>query len=103
MKALVIETGRLKLQELSMGPLGDTEARIRVRAAGICATDLHILSGRIKFEKAPRILGHEVAGTVESVGNAVSSDWIGKNVIVDPVIGCGACFWCHSGRKLLCQ
>ena len=103
MKALVIEAGRLKLTELPVGVLNDGEARVRVRAAGICATDLHILSGRITFEKTPRILGHEIAGVVESVGKGVSPDWAGKNVIVDPVIGCGVCSWCHSGRKLLCR
>src|SRR5437762_3422099 len=103
MKALLLESGHLKLRKLPDSPLGDGDARIRVRAAGICATDLHILSGRIKFEKSPRILGHEIAGVVESAGNSVSPDWVGKNVIVDPVIGCGLCPWCHSGRKLLCQ
>src|ERR1700704_4334055 len=100
MKALVIEAGRLKLTELPIGSLGDGEVRVRVRAAGICATDLHILSGRIKFEKTPRILGHEIAGVVETVGTGVSLDWIGKRVIVDPVIGCGLCPWCRAGRKL---
>jgi Zn-dependent alcohol dehydrogenase len=103
MKALVIEAGRLKLTELPVEPLDNGEVRVRVRATGICATDLHILSGRIKFEKTPRILGHEIAGIVETVGKGVSPDWIGKNVIVDPVIGCGLCAWCHAGRKLLCR
>jgi threonine dehydrogenase-like Zn-dependent dehydrogenase len=103
MKALVIEAGRLKLTELPVGLLSDGQVRVRVRVAGICATDLHILSGRIILEKTPRILGHEIAGVVESVGKGVSPDWAGKNVIVDPVIGCGVCSWCHSGRKLLCR
>jgi len=103
MKALVIEAGRLKLTELPLEPLDNGEVRVRVRAAGICATDLHILSGRIKFEKTPRILGHEIAGIVETIGKGVSPDWLGKKVIVDPVIGCGLCSWCHTGRKLLCR
>lgn len=103
MKALVIQTGRLKLTELPVEPLDNREVRVRVRAAGICATDLHILSGRITFERAPRILGHEIAGVVESIGKDVSPGWAGKNVIVDPVIGCGVCSSCHSGRKLLCR
>jgi threonine dehydrogenase-like Zn-dependent dehydrogenase len=103
MKALVREAEILKLMDIPAAPLGDGDARVRVRAAGICATDLHILSGRIKFEKAPRILGHEISGTVESVGKAAASAWVAKNVVVDPVIGCGLCSWCRSGRKLLCR
>lgn len=103
MKALVIEGSGMKLQEVPLGPLGDGDARVRVRAAGICATDLHILSGRFKFHESPRILGHEVAGVVESVGKDLPGDWIGNNVIVDPVIGCGLCSLCRSGRKLLCR
>jgi threonine dehydrogenase-like Zn-dependent dehydrogenase len=103
MKALIIQKGHLKLEELPVRRLDNGAVRVRVRAAGICATDLHILSSRIKFERTPRILGHEVAGIVESVGKGVSADWAGKSVVVDPVIGCGTCYWCHSGRKLLCR
>jgi threonine dehydrogenase-like Zn-dependent dehydrogenase len=104
MKALVIDKNDLKLENLAAGALSSKYARVRVRAAGICATDLHILSGKIKFDKAnARVLGHEVAGEVETVGSEVCSDWIGKRVIVDPVIGCGECFMCRSGRKLLCR
>jgi threonine dehydrogenase-like Zn-dependent dehydrogenase len=103
MKALVRVAETLSLMEIPTTPLRDSEARVRVRAAGICATDLHILSGRIRFERAPRVLGHEISGVVESVGNAVPPTWVGKKVIVDPVIGCGLCSWCRSGRKLLCR
>jgi threonine dehydrogenase-like Zn-dependent dehydrogenase len=49
------------------------------------------------------VLGHEIAGVVESVGGGVPSDWMGSRVIVDPVIGCGTCPYCHAGRKLLCK
>jgi threonine dehydrogenase-like Zn-dependent dehydrogenase len=104
MKALVIDKNDLKLEDLALGPLGSKSARVRVRTAGICATDIHVLSGQIKFHKAAtRVLGHEVAGEVESIGSEVGSDWVGKRVIVDPVIGCGECFMCRSGRKLLCR
>jgi threonine dehydrogenase-like Zn-dependent dehydrogenase len=103
MKAVVRAAETLSLLDIPAAPPGDGDARVRVRAVGICATDLHIISGRIKFARAPRILGHEISGTVESVGKAVPSSWIGKNVVVDPVIGCGLCSWCRSGRKLLCR
>ncbi len=103
MKALVIRDGHLELQERPCRPPGWGEALVRVRAVGICATDLHLLDGSQRFDRIPQVLGHEIAGVVESVGGGVSSDWVGSRVIVDPVIGCGMCPYCHAGRKLLCK
>jgi L-iditol 2-dehydrogenase len=103
MKVLVIKDGHLELRERPCRPPGWGEALVRVRAVGICATDLHLLDGRQKFDRAPQVLGHEIAGVVESVGGGVPSEWIGGRVIVDPVIGCGVCPYCRAGRKLLCK
>ncbi len=103
MKALVIKDGHLELQERPRRPAGWGEALVRVRAVGICATDLHLLNGSQRFDRIPQVLGHEIAGLVESVGSGVPSDWVGSRVIVDPVIGCGVCPYCHAGRKLLCK
>jgi threonine dehydrogenase-like Zn-dependent dehydrogenase len=104
MKALVIKDGHLELQERPRRSPGWGEALVRVRAVGICATDLHLLDGTQKFERSPQVLGHEIAGVVESVGGGgFSSDWKGSRVIVDPVVGCGVCPYCHAGRKLLCK
>jgi threonine dehydrogenase-like Zn-dependent dehydrogenase len=103
MKALVIRNGHLELQERPCRPPGWGEALVRVHAVGICATDLHLLDGSQRFDQIPQVLGHEIAGIVESVGAGVSSDWAGSRVIVDPVIGCGVCPYCHAGRKLLCK
>ncbi len=103
MKALVVKDGHLELQERPCRPPGWGEALVRVRAVGICATDLHLLDGSQRFDRSPQVLGHEIAGVVESTGSGVSSNWIGSRVIVDPVIGCGMCSYCHAGRKLLCK
>ncbi len=103
MKALVIRDGHLELQERPCRSPGWGEALVRVHAVGICATDLHLLDGSQRFDRIPQVLGHEIAGVVESVGAGVSSDWMGSRVIVDPVIGCGMCPYCHAGRKLLCK
>jgi len=103
MKALVIKDGHLELQERPCRPPEWGEALVRVRAVGICATDLHLLDGSQKFERSPQVLGHEIAGVVEKVGGGFFSDWTGSRVIVDPVIGCGVCPYCRAGRKLLCK
>jgi threonine dehydrogenase-like Zn-dependent dehydrogenase len=51
----------------------------------------------------PQVLGHEVAGVVDDVGLRVDATWIGRRVVIDPVIGCGMCRFCRTGRKLLCR
>lgn len=103
MKALIREASSLRLTDLPDPTPGHGQARVRVHAAGICATDLHILSGKLSFDGMPRVLGHEVAGIVDAVGEAVPTELLGTRVAVDPVVGCGLCSWCRSGRKLLCR
>jgi len=103
MKALVVKDGHLELQQRPCRSPGWGEALVRVRAVGICATDLHLLAGSQRFERTPQVLGHEICGVVEKIGDGVSSDWTGSRVIVDPVIGCGVCPYCRAGRKLLCK
>ena len=103
MKALVIKDGHLELQERPYRPPGWGEALVRVHAVGICATDLHLLDGSQRFDRIPQVLGHEISGVVEKIGDGVPSHWMGSRVIVDPVIGCGVCPYCHAGRKLLCK
>src|SRR4051812_20314792 len=75
---------------------------IRVAACGICATDLHLLDGSIPLYKPPRILGHEMSGTVVAVGPDVTSVAVGTAVAIDPNISCGACFYCHEALPYMC-
>jgi NAD+-dependent secondary alcohol dehydrogenase Adh1 len=78
---------------------------IRVGAAGLCRTDLHIVEGQWKEKsqvKLPYILGHENAGTVEAVGSAVENVSVGDTVIVHPLVTCGACRACRAGNDMHC-
>jgi L-gulonate 5-dehydrogenase len=77
--------------------------RVRVRYAGICGSDVHILHGRNPFVAYPRVIGHEFVGVVESVGAGISPVRVGERVAVDPVIACGACPPCSIGRRNVCQ
>src|SRR3954464_9065498 len=78
------------------------EVRIRVRRAGICGSDVHILHGSNPFARYPRIVGHEFAGEIESVGPDVSALAVGDRVVVDPVLSCGHCYPCRIGRPNVC-
>ncbi len=104
MRAIVWQPdGRLEeVADWQVPALADDEALIRVRAAGICSTDLHMVSGKLDFAKPPWVLGHEIAGTIEQVGPRVAGWRAGDRVVVDPVVGCGSCRSCLSGRKHSC-
>jgi 2-desacetyl-2-hydroxyethyl bacteriochlorophyllide A dehydrogenase len=75
---------------------------IRVRACGVCGTDLAILEGRHPAS-SPVILGHEYAGEVVDLGAGIKNLKKGDRVVVDPNIKCGTCLSCRSGRQNLCE
>jgi propanol-preferring alcohol dehydrogenase len=76
---------------------------IRVAACGVCHTELDEIEGRLLPSALPRILGHQVAGRVESVGAGVDARWIGARVGVAWIYGaCGRCHACGTGRENLC-
>jgi L-gulonate 5-dehydrogenase len=78
------------------------EVLVRVRRAGICGSDVHILHGSNPFARYPRIIGHEFAGEIEAVGPNVSGLAEGDRVVVDPVVSCGHCYACRVGRPNVC-
>lgn len=106
MKALVIHGPHdLRLEERPVAPLQAHEVAVRIGAGGICGSDLHYFHnggfGAVRL-KEPMILGHEIAGTVERVGDAVSSVRPGDRVAVNPSRPCGACRYCLEGRQNHC-
>lgn len=94
-----------EVREMPAPPVGPTDVLVRVAAAGICGTDVHIYHGdKGSAEvKPPVVLGHEFSGVVEQVGEAVSSVRMGDHVTIDPNIYCGKCHYCKIGKKQLCE
>jgi len=79
-------------------------ARIRTHAVGICGSDVHVLAGHHPFVRYPVYPGHELVGEVEAVGDdASASDWVGRRVILEPGLSCGACRTCQRGASHLCE
>ncbi|MEM4576321.1 MAG: NAD(P)-dependent alcohol dehydrogenase [Candidatus Nezhaarchaeales archaeon] len=112
MKAMrLVETGKnLVLSELEIPKVKGYEVLVRVRAAGVCHSDVHIRSGYVgginvgKLGiKPPLTLGHEVAGVVEEIGEEVRGISKGDMVVVNPWQGCGACYYCKTGEENLCD
>jgi threonine dehydrogenase-like Zn-dependent dehydrogenase len=82
--------------------LNEHQVRLRITAAGICGTDIHIWEGRLPFANPPLVLGHEFAGIVEECGPGVHGFSAGDRVKCDSVTGCGNCTWCRSGATQFC-
>jgi propanol-preferring alcohol dehydrogenase len=117
MRAMIFEqVGEpLRAVELEQPSPGPGELLLRVHACGVCRTDLHLLDGEVVVKQPPRVLGHQIIGTVEALGaeaparaadrpgaaapRAKAGDRVGV-----PWLGwsCGECKWCLSGRENLC-
>jgi alcohol dehydrogenase len=104
MKALVYNGPGSKSWEEVPNPTiqANTDAIVRVDCTTICGSDLHILKGDVPEVTAGRILGHEAVGTVESVGEAVSTIAPGDRVLVSCISACGRCRYCREGRYGQC-
>jgi threonine dehydrogenase-like Zn-dependent dehydrogenase len=105
MRAIVWkEDGTLQLEsEWPAPPVGDDEVLVEIRAAGVCSTDIHMIRGNLPFAKPPWVLGHEMSGVVVETGRLVHGWAAGQRVIIDPVVTCGYCEPCLSGKKYLCE
>lgn len=102
--ALFYEKGKpLSIEEVEKPKIGDRDVLIRVKACGICGSDIHIIHGETPVGKKPIILGHEISGIVEEKGSKVDNVEIGDRVCVDSIIFCGMCKNCMSGKDNICK
>ncbi|MCC4722895.1 MULTISPECIES: zinc-binding alcohol dehydrogenase family protein [Salinicoccus] len=81
----------------------NNEVKVKVLYAGLCGSDVHIFEGHNPFATYPRIIGHEVMGTVEKVGADVTSLELGDQVVLEPIKTCGKCKPCKIGRPNICE
>src|SRR5690349_613775 len=103
MKALVYTAPRrLEMLELADPAPKDGEVLVRVRAAGVCGSDLHGFLGRSKKRVPPLILGHEFTGEVAGSKDSAWDIALGDAVAVYPIVSCGTCEYCASEREHLC-
>ena len=82
---------------------GAKEVLIRVRAVGICGSDVHGMTGRTGRRIPPVVMGHEAAGDVVAGGSGADISWIGKRVTFDSTIHCGECEYCRNAQVNLCD
>jgi alcohol dehydrogenase len=92
----------LKISELELDPPGPGELQLKIRAAGLCHSDLSVIDGN-RPRPMPMVIGHEAAGIVEAVGPGVTSFRPGDHVVTAFVPSCGRCNPCSQQRPALCE
>jgi L-iditol 2-dehydrogenase len=103
--AFLLRPETIAIRELPRPRPEAGEVLIRVRAVGICGSDMHLYdTGRIGpiVLQAPHIPGHEMSGEIAALGDGVTSLAAGQRVVLEPSLACGHCRMCRSGRYNLC-
>ncbi|MBQ6363149.1 MAG: alcohol dehydrogenase catalytic domain-containing protein [Lachnospiraceae bacterium] len=101
---LMPEYEKLELVEREIPECGPEEAVVRIKYAGICGSDMHIIAGENPRAKTPLIMGHESCGTVYAINSDRRSDIkVGDKVTMHAVYSCGVCDNCRNGHENLCQ
>ncbi|MFV0399222.1 MAG: zinc-binding dehydrogenase [Oscillospiraceae bacterium] len=104
MKAVVwVGRDKLDFREVPEPACLPGQVKIKVMSAGVCMTDVHIITGKFAAGEPPHILGHEIAGEVAEVGNGCGDIALGDRVVVETAIGCGICHHCRTANKHLCD
>ena len=105
MKAIVktkAGAGNVELQEVVIPKIDDDEVLIKIEAAAVCGTDLHIFHDQFPYWP-PVTLGHEFAGVIADIGKNVQDWHIGDRVVGEPhTLACGKCFYCRTGNIQNC-
>lgn len=104
MKALLLTApSRLEFVDVPEPEVGEDEVLVRVRACGICGSDVHGWDGSSGRRRPPLIMGHEAAGEIAQVGARVTRWRAGERVTFDSTVFCGRCEYCREGRVNLCE
>src|SRR5262245_47910173 len=92
----------LQIETIAAAPMAPSDVLVRVRAAGLCHTDLEVIDGSLRYPM-PIVLGHEAAGVIEEVGPAVRRLKKGDHVVLSWNPHCGHCYYCDRGLPILCE
>ncbi|KQB91627.1 putative L-galactonate oxidoreductase [Geobacillus sp. PA-3] len=103
MKCIVCEQpNQFKMVEVPLPSVQEGEALVRIRRVGVCGTDLHAYKGNQPFFSYPRILGHELAGIIDLIGQNDFGLQKGDQVSIIPYLECGKCVACRKGKMNCC-
>ena len=105
MKALFLTAvGQTEIQEIDKPIPKSDEVLLKIGMVGFCGGDLNGFKGLFELQEYPNVLGHEVGGTIEAMGNQVPNTFkIGDKATVYPYLNCRKCISCRKGRRNACQ
>jgi S-(hydroxymethyl)glutathione dehydrogenase / alcohol dehydrogenase len=92
----------MAIETVTAAALKPTDVLVRIRAAGLCHTDLEVIDGSLRYPM-PIVLGHEAAGIVEQIGPAARGVKVGDHVVLSWNPHCGHCFYCDRDSPILCE
>ena len=92
----------MSIETITAAELKPNDVLVRIRAAGLCHTDLEVIEGSLRYP-LPIVLGHEAAGVVEQVGAAARGVKAGDHVVLSWNPHCGHCFYCDRDAPILCE
>lgn len=101
---MAMEPGSVKLVPVEKPKISSpNQVLVRIRAAGICGSDIHVIHGTNPYVTYPRVIGHEAAGEIEAVGERVRDLKPGDGVVFEPITYCGICYACRTGHHNVCR
>lgn len=105
MKAIqIVKPGELRIIDMEKPHIDDkNNILVKMRAAGICGSDVGIYHGTNAAATYPRVIGHEMVGVVEEIGSNVKNLKVGDRIIVNQVVSCGDCYPCRHNRGNVCD
>jgi len=103
MKAIsVIKAHNIEIKELSIPTISADDVLVKIKATGICGSDMHVYHGTSPVATYPRIIGHEASGEIVEIGKNISHLQVGDHVVLEPLRHCGECYNCLQGRPNTC-
>ena len=94
---------KLSLDDVPVPSVGPNDVLVKLQAAGVCHSDLHIVNGMLVLPKYPTIMGHEGAGIVAKIGERVTNVKLGDHVALYYMSVCGQCYYCMTGKENICD
>jgi len=102
-EVVVVEPYKYEVREVPIPEPKDDQVQIKLMAAGVCGSDVHIFKGENPNSRYPLIPGHENVGIVTKVGKDCTKIKVGDHVVIDYVMRCGECYQCTHGRGNVCE
>ena len=104
MKAMLLtEYKQLEITDWPEPEIGPTDVLVRIKACGICGSDIHGYDGSTGRRVPPLVMGHEASGVIAAVGREVQRFAAGEAVTFDSMVSCGGCHYCRRGEPNLCD